>query len=158
MAKNFYLALKRIEQNYDGNAARIWNDHPSSAQVVYRFLEFDGIGPKIATMAVNILAREFKVPFSDYFSIDISADVHVRRVFSRLKLVSPDPTVEQVVYSARSIWPEYPGIFDLPVWEIGRNWCAPTNPKCEQCYMRTICPSAEAFRALRNSKASVGTQ
>ena len=42
--------------------------------MVYRFLEFNGVGPKIASMAANILAREFKIPFADYFSIDISAE------------------------------------------------------------------------------------
>jgi hypothetical protein len=50
-------------------------------------------------MAANILAREFKISFADYFSIDISADVHVRRVFARLGLCTADATVEQVIYS-----------------------------------------------------------
>ena len=49
-----------------------------------RRLEFRGAGPKIATMAANLLARHLKVPFSDYYSIDISVDVQVRRVLSRL--------------------------------------------------------------------------
>ncbi|RMF00953.1 MAG: iron-sulfur cluster loop, partial [Alphaproteobacteria bacterium] len=98
---------------------------PSSAMVVYRFLEFSGVGPKIATMAANILARSFKIPMADYYSIDISADVHVKRVFERLGLVDADPSVDQVIYRARSLNPEFPGLLDYPCWDIGRKWCKP---------------------------------
>jgi len=139
MANHFYAAVQRIKHSYEGNASRIWSDKPSSAEVVYRFLEFDGVGPKIANMATNILAREFKIPFSDYYSIDISADVHVRRVFSRLGLCAADVTVEQVIYKARALYPEFPGMMDLPCWEIGRNWCKPHGPVCRDCYMNDLC-------------------
>lgn len=123
MAVNFYSAVQRIANVYNGNAALIWFNKPSSAEVVFRFLEFDGFGPKIASMAANILAREFKIHFSDYYPIDISADVHIRKVFGRLGLCADDATVEQVIYKARALYPDFPGIMDLPCWEIGRNWC-----------------------------------
>ena len=143
MTDHFYSAVQRITENYAGNAARIWVGKPSSAEVVYRFLEFDGVGPKIGNMAANILAREFKIPFADYFSIDISADVHVRRVFARLGLCATDATVEQVIYKARALYPEFPGIMDLPSWEIGRNWCTSRGPECANCYMNDMCPTAQ---------------
>jgi len=143
MSKNFYSAIQRINNQYSGDASRIWAGNPSSAEVVYRFLEFDGVGPKIATMATNILARDFKIPFADYFSIDISADVHVRRVFARLELSAADASVEQVIYKARSLYPKFPGIMDLPCWEIGRNWCKHGNPNCGACYMNELCPTAK---------------
>jgi len=93
-------AIRHIRAVYGGDASRIWRDRPSSAEVVFRFLEFPGIGPKIATMAANILARQLKVPFSDYFALDISVDIHVRRVFRRLGLVRPDASVDEVIYRA----------------------------------------------------------
>jgi len=98
----------------------IWANRPASAEVIYRFLEFRGVGPKIATMAANGLARHLKIPFSDYFSIDVSADVHVRRVFARLGLTGRGDTIEAVIYRARVLHPEFPGLLDLPAWEIGR--------------------------------------
>jgi endonuclease III len=140
MSENFHSAIQRIARQYNGDASRIWSRKPSSALVVYRFLEFDGIGPKIATMATNILAREFKIPLADHYSIDISADSHVRRVFGRLGLCNENPEVNQVIYKARALYPKFPGILVLPCWEIGQ-WCRPGRPDCSACYMSDLCPS-----------------
>lgn len=146
MAGYFYSTVQRIINEYSGDAALIWKGKPSSAEVVYRYFEFEGIGPKIANMAVNTLAREFKVPFSDYYSIDISADVHVRRVFSRLGLCAAGATVEQLTYKARALHPEFPGMMDFPSWEIGRSWCKPRGPVCADCYMNDLCPTAKRMK------------
>jgi endonuclease III len=144
MSGLFYAGVQRLARQYAGDAARIWAGRPSSSEVLFRFLEFKGIGPKIGSMATNILAREFKIPFSDYHSIDISADVHVCRVFSRLGLCAEGASVEQVINKARSLYPKFPGMMDLPCWEIGRNWCKPQGPECGGCYMRDLCPSARS--------------
>lgn len=141
MSKNFYEAIGLISEKYAGNAANIWRDQPSSAELVYRFLEFRGIGQKIGTMAANILVRNFKVPLRDYFSIDVSVDVQVRRVLARLGLVTPGDSIERIVYRAQALHPEFPGLLDFPVWEIGRSWCRPSKPLCGECYMKTVCPS-----------------
>ena len=146
MSECFHAGVKRIIEVYKGDASRIWAGRPSSAKVVRRFLEFDGIGPKIGAMAANILAREMKVPMSDMYSIDISPDVHVRRVFARLGLIPRPGDTELLVFRAREMNPTYPGIFDLPAFEIGRSWCRPKRPKCSDCYMHGDCPSAAIAR------------
>jgi len=142
MGSLFYSGVQRIINVYKGDAARIWRGRPPSAEVIYRFLEFEGIGPKIATMAANILARDFKIPFADYVSIDISADVHVRRVFGRLGLCASDASIEKIIYKARALYPEFPGMMDLACWEIGRTWCKPSNPDCPGCFMSDLCPTS----------------
>jgi endonuclease III len=142
MSGFFHSGIQIISEKYAGNATSIWEGSPPSAEVVYRFLQFEGVGPKIGSMATNILARELKVPFADYFSIDVSADVHVRRVFTRLGLCAADPTVEQVIYKAKALHPEFPGMMDLPCWEIGRNWCKASKPNCDGCYIIDLCPTA----------------
>jgi endonuclease-3 len=139
MAKVFYSVVKRIVRDYDGDASKIWVGNPSSAAVVYRFLQFDGVGIKIATMATNILARQFKVPFSDYYSIDISPDVHILRVLRRSGLVDKDASIDSIIYKARELCPEFPGIIDFSCWEIGRKWCRPRNPNCEECIIEKEC-------------------
>ncbi len=114
MANLFFKAVQLIDYQYNADASRIWEERPSIAMVVYRFLQFEGIGPKIASMDANILARVFKVEFSDYYSIDISADVHVRRVFGRLGLTNSDATVDQLIFRARGLYPAFPGLMDFP--------------------------------------------
>ena len=140
MGERFYEALDVIARKYDGDASNIWQGTPSSAEVVLRFLDFHGAGPKIATMAANILARNFKISLSDHYSIDISLDTHVRRVLPRLGLVAPNSSDERLIYTARALNPNYPGLIDLPLWNIGRQWCKPREPLCDQCYMSTVCP------------------
>ena len=142
MADFFYNAIQIITHDYNGDTSKIWSGDLSSAEVVYRFLQFQGVGPKIATMAANILVRDFKIKLKDYYSIDISPDVHIKRVFKRLKLIHDEATIEELVYKARSIHPEYPGILDYSTWEIGRNWCKPNKPLCSECYLSEFCPSS----------------
>jgi len=144
MAEIFAAGVARIVSAYEGDAAGIWRGCPPSAAVVRRFLEFRGAGPKIATMAANLLVRHFKIPLSDLYSIDISADVHVRRTLTRLNIVRQQARQEEIIYTARELHPEYPGIFDLAAWHIGHDWCHPQRPDCDHCYMARCCPSASA--------------
>lgn len=138
----FYKAVQKIHNDYDDDASKIWKGEPSSATVVYRFLEFEGVGIKIATMATNILARQFKVPFSDYYSIDVSPDVHVKRVMNRMGLVNSKDN-DKIIYKARELCPEFPGIIDYSLWEIGRTWCKANNPNCYECLVSRECQKVD---------------
>lgn len=153
MSNVFYSGVQRIVAEYDGDASRIWQGEPSSALVVYRFYEFKGIGPKIANMAANSLVRDFKILLEDQHFLDVSADVHVRRVFGRLGLTKTNPTTDDVIYRARAVHPNYPGLLDLPCWEIGRDWCKPKEPRCNSCYMNEKCPTSMEQWRIREIKA-----
>lgn len=145
MAEHFHSAVQRIEEEYDGDASSIWSGSIGSATLVRRFLRFDGVGPKIATMAANILVRDFSIELADRHYIDISVDSHVKRVFQRLGLVPKGASNFEVTFAAREMHSDYPGVFDLAVWEIGRKWCHPGKPSCPECHMRDICPGAARF-------------
>jgi len=139
MAENFYLAIQKIHKDYNDDASNIWKDNKKSATIVRRFLEFRGMGVKIATMTANILVRNFKIPMEDHICIDISPDVHIKRVFKRIGYIGEDASNDELLYKARELNPIYPGIFDLSCWEIGRQWCRPTNPDCKNCYLNEWC-------------------
>jgi len=142
MATVLHRATQRLASHYQSNASLIWSDTPSSATLVRRFLEFHGAGPKIATMAANILVRHFHVPLQDFRYIDISADVQVQRVMARLGFVEDGSSPEVVIYAARDLNSEYPGIFDVALWEIGRTVCRPTAPLCSECRLARYCSHA----------------
>ena len=147
MSKAFYLTVKRVKEQYDSDASKIWSDEPSSAELVSRFLEFDYVGVKIATMATNVLARDYKIPLKDKYSIDISPDIHVKRVFYRMGLITiKDDTpfseidATKIVYKAREINPEFPGILDLLCWQIGeKQICTNSKCRCDECPLNSIC-------------------
>ena len=140
MAKIFYLAVDRIYHIYQSDASKIWQNSPSSATVVRRFLEFFGCSPKMASAAANTLYRDFKVPLKDYYSIDLSPDGNVKKVFKRTGLVSKYAKNEEYIYAARELHPEYPGVFDMACQEIAVKWCRIKNPLCIKCYLNKICP------------------
>lgn len=142
-----HRAVARIADVYAGDATRLWADTPASARIVRRFLEFHGAGPKIATMAANILVREFHVPLADYRYIDISADVQVQRVMARLGFVEKSAGTDIAIYAARELSPDFPGIFDVAVWDIGRTVCRPSDPRCGECALRDLCGHALAVGA-----------
>jgi len=146
MAGNMYLALHRIQDQYGGNAGNIWGGRPSSGTLVLRFLGFRGVGPKIANMAVNILYRDLRVELADCSSIDISADVQVTRVYARMGFVPQDASVDDVIYRARELHPEYPGIYDLILWDLGRTVCRPQDPACTACEWAPHCAYAHGNR------------
>lgn len=138
MARTVMAAVQRITREYGGDASRMWNDKPSSATVIKRFLEFDGIGPKVSTMAVNILARYFKIKMSDYYSIEVTVDGRMKRVLSRLGIVdSKKPRYIQL--TVRDMYPKYPGIFDPIFWEIGKFHCFQVHPDCAGCPANGLC-------------------
>ncbi len=138
MAERFIRGIERIDKVYKGRADRIWQGNKPSGDIVCSFLEFDGVGIKVATMAANILVRVFKIPVSDKMAIDISPDVHIQRIFKRTGLINK-VNKEIVMYKARSLHPKYPGEIDPELWEIGRKFCRPSNPKCEICPLDALC-------------------
>ena len=152
MGRLLPAAVRHIGDRYGGDASRIWADGSSGAAVARRFLAFDGVGPKIANMAVNILIRDFDVALATPMP-DIAVDTHVLRVFERLGLLGrlehselrSTRTKQQhrLQLRARELNPDWPGELDWPAWFIGRSWChARRAPECDQCKMRSVCPRA----------------
>lgn len=138
MAKRTIAACKLIVRKYNGKPENIWNDSPRSDDLQRRFEEFNGIGQKKASMATNILVRDFNIAVVDKSGIDVSYDIHIRRVFLRTGLVDKDD-VQTIVNRARELNPEYPGILDLGSWIIGRDYCHPNNPNCKDCPLSGYC-------------------
>lgn len=140
MARVFYKAIQRIHHEYKDDVSMIWKGKPSSRDVVNKLLEFYGVGIKISTMTANILVRQFEVELSDYRSIDVSPDALVRRVMERMGLIEKRAPKNQIISIGREINPEYPGIIDYPLWNVGKEYCPSVGiPNCEECYLKEYC-------------------
>lgn len=132
-------AAQKVMAEYRGDAARIWADAPTAAELQRRFDAFPGIGQKKAAMAVEILERDLGVDVRELSGSDIAFDVHVRRVFLRTHLAQYDD-LDHMVAVARAANPDRPGAIDMPAWLVGRQWCHAGTPKCAACVLRTVCP------------------
>jgi uncharacterized HhH-GPD family protein len=132
-------AAARLLECYDGDASRIWADAPTAIELMERLAVFRGIGRKKAAMAVEILSRCFEVPIRDLEGGTVAYDTQVRRVFLRAGLVDRDSRAD-IERAAREILPASPGRLDLPAWLIGRQWCHPARPRCEECRLGAVCP------------------
>ena len=132
-------AAQLLLDDYGGSAAALWPDGTPLPEVVWRLQRFDGIGPKKAVMAAEILVRHFGVALSDTSSGSVAYDVHVRRVFLRAGLVDKD-SPQAIREAAAQACPEAPGTLDLATWLIGRDYCRPTEPRCDVCRLGRVCP------------------
>ena len=138
MAKRIRNACKLVIERYDGQVETLWNDNPRCDDLQRRFEQFDGIDQKKASMTTNILVRDLDIQVRDRRGIDVSYDVHVRRVFVRTGFSDKDDG-DSIIQSARELSSDYPGALDLPCWLIGRQWCHPRNPDCQSCLIEEVC-------------------
>ena len=139
MARIFHNTLGHIAQAYEGQAQRIWNDKPSSATLIKRFLQFDGMVLRMAAKAANSLYRDFKVALSDASSLDVAPEYFVRRVFQRTGFISRHSSDEELIYLARELHLKYPAVFDKPCLDIARTVCWPEKPNCRECRLNRGC-------------------
>lgn len=139
MALRVKLACQKVIDDFSGKASNVWTGDFTSKEIHDNFESFKGIGQKKASMATNILVRDFNIRVKDYKGIDVSYDVHIRRVFLRSGLADKDE-LDSILNSARKLNPNYPGIIDLPSWYIGKHFCSSTNPNCNGCPIRKACP------------------
>lgn len=138
MAEYVFFAIKTIVEKYDSKAQNIWKNDLNAEHVVAKLEEFKGISHKKAALGTLLLVRDFGVTLNNLSCIDIAYDVHVRRIFLRMGLTDKD-NIKDVTAEARNICNEFPGSLTLPFWVAGREYCRPTNPNCEECYLNRFC-------------------
>ncbi|MBW7889108.1 MAG: endonuclease III [Bacteroidetes bacterium] len=99
--------------------------------------QFKGIGRKTA----NVIMTEMGVPLEG-----VIVDLHTLRVAPRIgiaKGTNPENIEKQLMEKVQQKnW----GILGLSLSHLGRETCRPTNPKCHECVVNTIC---EYYRLLK---------
>ena len=126
-----------VMEECNGDASLIWKGK-KAIQVHRTFDSIHGVGPGIASMAVLLIEKAFLVQFPDHWSMDIKPDLHTMRVLYRLG-ASHSETEDAALEASRRMNPEFPGVVDSALWNIGRTWCSPTGPNCPECPVSQVC-------------------
>jgi endonuclease-3 len=97
--------------------------------------------PGVARKTANVVAAELGNPQG------VVVDTHVRRLAQRLGLTRQEDPVkierDLVKLVPRADWGRFP---HLLIWH-GRRVCDARRPRCEDCVLNDLCPSARVWTA-----------
>ena len=130
-----------IMKRYDDDARKIWEGCKNACDLEKRLTEFRGVGPAIADMIIGGLfdLKEIDPKKIDPKELDVKSDVHVCRVLGRVFAGKEEFMTEEAAEKARQMHPENPWKLDRSIFTLGQDYCHATNPKCEDCYLKTHC-------------------
>ena len=120
-ARNIKACAQMLLREYGGQV-------PSEIE---ELVKLPGVGRKTANV---IRGNIFRIP-------SVVVDTHVGRLSRRLGLTeAQDP--EKVEYDLMSCIPEDHWILiNLDLIALGRSICKSQRPRCEECFLREVCPS-----------------
>jgi len=129
-ARNIISLSKKLVEEYDGQV-------PDSME---ELVKLPGVARKTANI---VLASAFKK------AEGIAVDTHVRRLAGRLGL-SQETQPEKIEKDLMTIVPRADWLdFNFLLVEHGRKFCQAKKPRCEECVLRELCPSAQKVSAAR---------
>src|SRR5947207_1418901 len=123
-AKAVIAASKAIVERHNSEVPRTMDE----------LTALPGVGRKTANV---VLANAFKI------AVGIVVDTHVTRVSARLGLTANDDAVKIEQDLMKLIPPKEWTNFSHRLIAHGRTICIARKPKCAQCALNDLCPSAE---------------
>ncbi len=124
-AKAVIAASKAIVERHNGEVPK----------TMAELTALPGVGRKTANV---VLSNAFKI------AVGIVVDTHVTRVSARLGLTATDDAVK-IEQDLMALIPQKEWInFSHRLIAHGRTICIARKPKCAQCSLNELCPSAEA--------------
>ena len=122
-AKNIIACCKTLVEKYHGEVPRTIEELTSLA----------GVGRKTA----NVIRGNI------YGEPSIVVDTHVKRISRKLGFAKEEDP-EKIEYELMKVIPKDHWIlWNIQVITLGRSICFARSPKCEECFLKDYCPSAE---------------
>ena len=123
-AKNIIGCAKKLISEYGGEV-------PSDIESLTKL---DGVGRKTA----NVIRGNI------YHEPSIVVDTHVKRISRLLGLTDSDDPVK-IEHELMEKLPKEQGIlYNIQIITLGRTICIARRPKCAECALNRVCPSANA--------------
>jgi endonuclease-3 len=126
-AKNLIGMAKAVEERFDGKIPVDLDD----------FVTLPGVGRKTGNVVRSVWYREPGLP----------VDTHVTRLSRLLRLTNETDAVKIEHDLGGVVPPEEWGDLSLRLIEHGRKVCIARRPKCGECILNEVCPSA--FKVAR---------
>jgi endonuclease-3 len=121
-AKSLIGMAQALEEHFDGQVPTALED----------LVTLPGVGRKTANVVRSVA---FDLP-------GLPVDTHVGRLTRRLRLTTETDPVKAELDLNRLIPEEERGRFSLRLIEHGRRVCLARRPRCDQCVLADVCPSA----------------
>lgn len=122
-AKNIIACCKELVERYNGEV-------PSTIE---ELTSLAGVGRKTA----NVIRGNI------YGEPSIVVDTHVKRISRKLGFAKEEDP-EKIEYELMKVIPKDHWIlWNIQIITLGRSICFARSPKCEECFLREYCPSAE---------------
>lgn len=120
-AKNIIACAKMLLERHGGEV-------PDSIEAL---TALPGVGRKTA----NVIRGNI------YHTPSIVVDTHVKRISNKLGFVSEEDP-EKIEFALMALLPEdYWILYNIHIIQLGRTICIARSPKCEECFLREVCPS-----------------
>lgn len=122
-AKNIISCCQDLMSRFGGNV-------PDTME---ELLSLAGVGRKTANV---ILGNIYNQP-------SIVVDTHVKRISKKLGFAKSDDP-EKIEYELMKVLPkEHWILWNIQIITLGRSICVARSPKCVECFLRELCPSAQ---------------
>ena len=119
-AKNILLCNKKLLSEYEGEV-------PDELE---KLIGLAGVGRKTANVILGNI----------YHKPSIVVDTHVKRISRKLGFTKEEDP-EKIEMELMKVLPKDHWIlYNIHIITLGRSICFARNPKCEECFLRDICP------------------
>lgn len=132
-AKNIIACCKTLMEKYDGEV-------PSDIESL---TSLAGVGRKTANV---IRGNIFQEP-------SIVVDTHVKRISNKLGFTKETDPVKIEYDLMKKLPKDHWILCNIHLIRLGRTVCKAPTPKCEECFLKELCPSAGAKKKGKNKKA-----
>jgi endonuclease-3 len=129
-------AILREVYEHDGRFDLSWLRETSDADARAYLISLPGVGPKTAAVVLSFALGRDAIP----------VDTHVHRVSKRLGLVAATASAERADRALHELVPD--GLrtpLHVALIRLGREICKAPIPRCRECPLRDLCPTAPRY-------------